>query len=204
MLILGAGYDARAYRLEALAEARVFEVDNPNTQVQKRERLRKISKADVGLVIYVSLDFDRDSLRDALARASFDPQSRTLFLWEGVTNYLTEDGVNATLEFVGSVADGSKLIFTYVDSEVLRDPQQFDGGERLQRMFRRIEERWTFGLDPTQTSKLLSSHGLLLIDDIDSVTYRAKYMGKSGPHLRGYEFYRVAVADVNNSIRNAR
>jgi methyltransferase (TIGR00027 family) len=197
--ILGAGYDTRAYRIPGIERARVFEVDHPNTSAIKRERIRNLQGGLPAHVGYIAMDFNCESLRDALKRAGFDLNRRTFVIWEGVTNYLAENAVNAMLNFIGSVAPGSRLVFTYVHRDILLDPGKFEGGLRLQRMLARLEESWTFGLDPSQVPTLLQTNGLSFIADIGSVDYRAKYLGANGRHLKGYEFYRVVVAEINRS-----
>src|SRR5262245_29014500 len=84
LVILGAGFDSRAHRLPGLERVRVFEVDHPATQAAKRAALPGAR----GRVSYVALDFLTGRLEDALAAGGFTPGPRTLFLWEGVTNYL--------------------------------------------------------------------------------------------------------------------
>ena len=197
--VLGAGFDTRAYRIAEIERARVFEVDHPNTSTVKQERIRQVLGALPAQVSYVAFDFDRGSLSDALARAGFDLACPTFFIWEGVTNYLTEAAVNATLKFVGGAPEGSRVVFTYVHRDILRNPERFPGGTRLHRRLKRLEERLTFGLDPADVPRFLASRGLRLIDDIGSVEYRARFLGASGGHLRGHEFYRVAIAEVGRA-----
>jgi methyltransferase (TIGR00027 family) len=112
-VILGAGLDARAYRLSALAGKKVFEVDHPSTQRFKRSRSRRLP-APVAELVYVSVDFGREALDDRLVEAGFDPSARTLFLWEGVTMYLTPEAVDETLSRLSRLAaPGSMLATTY-------------------------------------------------------------------------------------------
>ncbi len=59
-----------------------------------------------------------------------------------------------------------------------------------------MKEPFTFGLDPRELADFLKPYGLTLIEDIGSVDYRIRYMGGNGRHLRGHEFYRVAVAEI--------
>ena len=59
-----------------------------------------------------------------------------------------------------------------------------------------MKEPFTFGLDPRELADFLKPYGLTVIEDIGSVDYRIRYMGGNGRHLRGHEFYRVAVAEI--------
>jgi methyltransferase (TIGR00027 family) len=199
IVILGAGFDTRPYRMDGIEKACVFEVDHPNTSAVKRERVRHALGALPAQVSYVAFDFDRGSLSDALARAGFDAACRTFFIWEGVTSYLTEEAVNATLKFVGGAPEGSRVVLTYVHRDVVCSPERFLGGNRLHRRLKRLEERLTFGFDPADVPRFLAARGLRLIDDIGSVEYRARFLGASGDHLRGHEFYRVAIAQVGRA-----
>jgi methyltransferase (TIGR00027 family) len=194
VVILGAGFDTRGYRMEELRGKRVIEVDHPNTMRVKRARLAGCERRCGERVTRVPVDLSRDSLEDALRRGGYDRGAKTVFLWEGVTNYLLEAAVRRTLGTIADAAPGSWAIFTYVHSDVLRAPEKFAGGLRLTRMLEAIGEQWTFGLNPAEANDFVASSGLRLIEDVGSVNYRARYMGATGEHMRGYEFYRVAVA----------
>ncbi|HUN53002.1 MAG TPA: SAM-dependent methyltransferase [Candidatus Sulfotelmatobacter sp.] len=196
VVILGAGFDTRAYRLAGMERAAVFEVDHPNTGAVKQARIRAALGAPPAHVRYVAVDFSRDSLPEALARAGFDPARRCFFIWEGVSNYLSETAVDAMLRFLGRAPAGSRVVFTYVHRDILDRPQRFAGGARLHRRLKRLEERLTFGLDPADTPRYLAERGLRLIEDVGSVDYRARLLGARSRLLRGHEFYRVALAEV--------
>jgi methyltransferase (TIGR00027 family) len=196
--ILGAGFDTRAYRIAGVEGTCVFEVDHPDTSAVKRQRIRQVLGTLPAHVRYVAFNFSRGSLHDALGHAGFNTACRTFFIWEGVTNYLTEDAVRDILAFVGQAPAGSRVVFTYVHRDILRNPERFAGGVRLHRRLNRFGERFTFGLDPADVPLFLAAHGLRLVDDIGSVEYRARFLGASGDHLKGHEFYHVAVADVDS------
>src|SRR4029450_13670513 len=102
-VILGAGFDTRAYRLPNDTRVRVFEVDSPQTQMVKRETLQKVG-IDSSAVTFVAADFEKDDWRGCLSAAGFDPDERTLFLWEGVTMYLSRETVEDSLRRIASTA----------------------------------------------------------------------------------------------------
>lgn len=133
--------------------------------------------------------------------AGYDGRRRTLFIWEGVTNYLTEDAVDATLRWCAASAAGSRLIFTYVHRQVLTEPEAFEGAQALLQTLRAANEEWTFGLDPSVLSGFLAARGLQLLEDLGAADYRARYYGRAAERMRGYEFYRIAVAEVAAGIR---
>lgn len=188
VVILGAGFDCRAHRLPELAAVDVFEVDRPDTQAEKRARLSGL-RADVH---YVAVDFLLDSVADRLAEAGWDPGAPTCFLWEGVTNYLTEAAVEAMLAWIGGAATGSTLVFTYVHGGLLDGTITFDGGDRIMSNVRTLGEPWTFGLHPGEAGPLLARFGLTLREDLGADDYRRR---TGIANTTGYAFYRLAIAD---------
>ena len=118
LVVLGAGLDSRAYRMSALAETIVFEVDHPATQAFKRARASKLTCV-AREVRWVGVDFERDDLGERLAAAGHDRAQPTTWVWEGVTPYLTEEAVDATLGVVEArSAPRSTLVVTYVTPEL--------------------------------------------------------------------------------------
>ena len=113
LVILGAGLDARAWRMQELSDAVVFEVDHPATQAVKRERTAALRPA-AREVRFVPVDFQRDALDEVLARAGHDAGVPTVFLWEGVVRYLTLAAIEATLDAVARrSAPGSRFVANY-------------------------------------------------------------------------------------------
>jgi methyltransferase (TIGR00027 family) len=199
--ILGAGFDCRAYRVPGMEQARVFEVDHPDTLREKQRRLGMVLSSAPRHVRFVETDFNHQQLATTMARSGYDARCRTCFIWEGVTNYLADAAIDSAFRWFATAAPGSVVIFTYVDRRVLREPEAFHGARRLLRRFRRIGEPWTFGFDPAELGAYLATRGLGLVEDVGAVEYRARYWGKRRDCLRGYEFYRVAVARVGAAVR---
>jgi len=196
VVILGAGFDCRAYRLSALQGCVVFEVDHPSTLAMKLSILRGALPKIPEEVRFVEVDFNRQALPEVLARAGFEISRQTVFLWEGVTNYLTAEAVDSVLRFVASCAAGSGIIFTYVHAGLMDGSVQFDGGERILRDVARIGEPWTFGIAPGELAEFLGRRGLRLELDLSADEYRRRYFGAAAGAMKGYGFYHVAVARV--------
>ena len=196
VVILGAGFDARAYRMPALAAAAVFEVDHPSTSAAKARVVERRLGGWPAHVRRVAVDLLRAPLAEALAGAGFDARRPALFLWEGVTNYLQPEAVDATLRFCGAAAAGSRLVFTYVHRAVLETPEAFAGTDALFATLREAGETWHFGLHPEEAADYLRQRGLALTDDVPASEYRARYHGAAAAGMRGYEFYRIATARV--------
>ena len=191
-VILGAGYDSRAYRMPELKGLKIFEVDHPSTLRLKKEKMRKAS-CGCGHVSYVEIDFLRQPLAQVLGAAGFDGTLPAFFIWEGVTNYLSETAVRQTLRCIGSLAPGTLLAFTYVHRSAIDSPEE-TVKTGVSRLLRKQGEPWTYGILPEELPGLLRECGLELLEDIGSVDYRKRYLYSQGTHLDGYEFYRAALA----------
>jgi methyltransferase (TIGR00027 family) len=111
VVILGAGLDGRARRMPDLTGVTVFEVDQPATQQDKRERAAGLSGTPP---TFVAVDFGRDRLGEALAGAGLRTDLVTTWIWEGVVPYLTEAEVAATVSAVAACsAPDSRLIVNF-------------------------------------------------------------------------------------------
>jgi methyltransferase (TIGR00027 family) len=192
VMILGAGFDTRAQRLSFLEFIPVIEIDHPNTSLFKNEIFRKRIGVLPPNVRYHQIDFNKQSLDQLATQHNFDFSIPTTIIWEGVTNYLSEEAINQTFSFVSKFARGSFIIFTYVHRQVLEHPESFFGAEKLLKDLERIEEHWTFGFEPEDLDTYLKKFGLSLIEDLGATEYRQKYLPIRTE--KGYEFYRVAIA----------
>ena len=171
VVILGAGFDTRAYRLTELLQAvTVFEVDQPSTQEYKKRRIRETGIEVPPNLTYVPVDFRHDKLGEVLAAAGYASNLKTFFIWEGVTMYLPEAAVEETLRWVAAQAPGSTIIFDFVGAMLIRfmataDLSKFP--EAAQKAFERLRrltagEPWIFGLPDTNEREFLGKLGLEL------------------------------------------
>jgi methyltransferase (TIGR00027 family) len=196
LVILGAGFDSRAYRLPCLHGVPVFEVDHPDTQRAKRRALERMLFVLPTRVRFVGIDFNERDLESVMAEAGYRESARTFILWEGVTNYLTEVGVDTALRWCSRASSGSRLLFTYVHRDVLTRPDTFVGTKNLFASLERAGEKLTFGIEPSRLPGFLAERGLSLESDLGAAEYRARYFGDAARKMRGHEFYRVALARV--------
>jgi len=196
VVILGAGFDCRAYRLPEMSQSTVFEVDHPATLAMKLAVLKKVLPNIPENVRFAEIDFNRQKLADVLQQAGFQMSRPTVFLWEGVTNYLVSEAVDSTLRYLAGSGAGSQIIFTYVHSGMLDGSVAFDGARRLLSDVAKLDEPWTFGLQPSQVPGYLQERGWILDHDLSAHEYRIACFGEPGRRMTGYEFYHVAIAHV--------
>ena len=173
VVVLGAGLDARAWRMPELAQAIVFEVDHPASQRDKQRRLGDRAPT-AQRVVPVAVDLDGEPLRPALAAAGFDPALETTWVWEGVVPYLTEAGVEGT---VGQLAElsaaGSLLVVNYqarsLTALVMRRVMRV-----VLRLARQTDplagEPWVSTWSPQRLRTMLSANGFDVTSDADLLT----------------------------------
>jgi methyltransferase (TIGR00027 family) len=115
VVLLGAGFDTRGYRFEKqLGGVRFIEVDYGPTQEYKKRRVMEVLGRVPDDVQYVSMDFTKDDLLPRLKKGGYSESVKTLFIWEGVTMYISEAAVRATLTFVRDHSPaGSRIVFDY-------------------------------------------------------------------------------------------
>jgi methyltransferase (TIGR00027 family) len=118
VVILGAGFDSRAYRFrELLKDCRVIEVDAAPTQRYKRRRVEEVLREVPPNVIYCTVDFAEDKLIEGLRQSGFSEGEKTFYIWEGVCMYLPDESVRKTLQMVASHSGpGSSVVLDYVNS----------------------------------------------------------------------------------------
>ncbi len=174
-VILGAGLDTRPYRLAGMKGVQVFEVDLPAVQADKKKKLLKLLGRLPENVTYLPIDFDTQSLEEAFAGTSFDPSRQAAFVWEGVTQYITEEAVRQTLAFVGKTAPGSVLVFTYVLKNIIERRSDIPDAEHMLDVVAKSAP-WIFGLEPAGLPAFLKPFQLSLVEDVGNADYQERYL----------------------------
>lgn len=179
VVILGAGFDTRAYRLSELATVPVCEVDLPGNVAQKAAAVRRCFDCVPTHVRLLAVDFESDSLAEALTREGFGPDKRIFYIWEGVTMYLTEPAVRKTMEYLSGAAPGSRLIFTFIRRDFLDGHERYGaGGIHEEAVVKR--GLWHFGLNPDQVSGFLAEYGWHEVEQVGPDEYASRYLKPAG------------------------
>ncbi len=165
-VILGAGFDTRAYGLPKTAQIRSFEVDTSTTQTIKRQLLQKTGVVSTG-VTFVSANFEQENWLTKLIDAGFDPNKPALFILEGVIIYLDREAAEDTFRKIASTAKGSIVAFDYFTTEPLESDSLYWRFGRWST--KAAGEPIKFGIDSTPPSReraaeLLQSCGLSLVE----------------------------------------
>lgn len=189
---LGAGLDTRAYRLPALAETPVYEIDLPGNIERKRALLARLYGEVPEHVTLVPVDFETQNLQDVLAAYGYWRDHKTFFVWEAVTQYLTEEGVRRTFDFLAGARAGSSLVFTYIRKDFL-DGIHFYGAEAGYREYVAKRRLWRFGMDPDQVAGFLAEYGWREVEHVGPRVFTDRYVRPSGRDL--------PVSEVERSVR---
>ena len=166
VVLLGAGYDTRALRLPELADATILEIDHPATQGRKRSVLAKLGADSPAR--YVTWDFETramEDLPDVLEEAGLDRAQPVFTIWEGVTMYLTEAAIDASLRAIRAWSPaGSKLAMTYFVKTRIAQPSLVT--RMAKAVVATFGEPWRFGWDPAELPAYLEARGFKLERDV--------------------------------------
>lgn len=166
-VVLGAGLGTYAYRAGGVRPGlRVFEVDHLSTQEWKQMRMAEAGIAVPERLRLVPIDFEKETLRGALAGAGFDESRISFFSWLGVTPYLTAEAAMATLSFIGSLPEGSGVVFDYAVERSSLDPVGQMALDALASRIARAGEPFRLLLDPAALQGLLRSAGFHELEDL--------------------------------------
>lgn len=175
LVILGAGYDSRAYRFN-LTGVKTFEVDHPATQEDKLAKVRAIFGKSPHHVVYVPVDFNTQSLEERLLEYGYDPALKTLFIWQGVTMYLSREAVDSILDFVVQHAGpGSAIVFDYLYRSLLDGVQKQNEVANMRRYRFMTGEGLTFGIPAGMISSFLEERGFAEVKDVNAEDLKAAY-----------------------------
>ena len=192
--ILGAGLDTFSFReTEFLSKYKVFEVDRPLTQANKRARIARARWAVPKNLTFVPVDFTKDSLTERLLACGFDPAAKTFFSWLGVTYYLSEKAIDTTLGALSELCtNGSTLVFDYPDENFFTAPER-----RVQNTLMMAKA----GGEPMQSAfsypvleKLLEKHGFLIYELSTPDDIQRNIIDKAGADMKAFEHVNYCLA----------
>lgn len=176
LVILGAGYDSRAYRFNKLRSKRVFEVDHPNTQSLKKEKIIKIFGCLPNHVKFVPVDFEKEKLMPKLSAAGYRRDLKTLFIWEGVNKYLTPNAVNDLLSVVsGNSCGGSSIVFDYLFQSMVDRSSGSKLAEKALNFQAKKGEPFIFGLPEKNPEHIIMSRGFSLVKNFTAAKIKSLY-----------------------------
>lgn len=199
LVILGAGYDSRAYRFDELKNrVKIFELDHPATQNMKKEKLIEIFQMLPDHVTYVPVDFHKQNLQSCLFESGYDSHMKTLFIWEGVTMYVEAGAVDETLLFISkNSGNGSAVIFDYTYPEVLAGTYDRKEAKEWLKITEKSDEPLLFGIETGHIEQFLAERGFCNIAGITSEYVNDNYFIGVNKGRESTPILSIAHAEIN-------
>ena len=189
IVLLGAGYDSRAYRFAKLnRDTTIFELDISPTQNRKKTCLKK-ARIDIPQgVKLVPIDFNKESLKDVLGKAGFEGKEKTLFIWEGVSYYLDAESVDATLGFVSHTSHPDSIIaFDYTVTFSEENLATYYGAKEFAQTMKEhhANEELMFSIEEGAIESFLDRSNLKMIEHLNNEEIEKKFLTMDSGALIG-------------------
>ena len=188
---LGAGLDTRVYRIPILTSVPVWEVDQPQNIAAKRRGIEHALGRVPPHVTLVASNFLDDDLGSVLEKQGYAGDLPTFFIWEAVSQYLSETAVHETFQFLAQAPAGSRIAFTYVVKDFVEGNNAFGA----QKFYARIRDLWRFGFDIEQVPGFLEEYGWRMLEDRGYDTLSKQYLQSTGRDLPTMEIERMVYAE---------
>ena len=212
-VILGAGYDSRAHRLELPSSLKIFEVDQPEVSDNKLAKLPK-ELPNSENITYVNIDFSYQSLTAQLIDAGFDQKQSTIFTLEGVSQYITKEAVSSTIKELASLTKDANSIFfmSYVDELLDKNPEACFGkgypspekkANLIKSLSAKVGEPWVSFYSYEEIESLLSQNGYSVEENLTLEDLNSLYFGPFGRTLSENQIFKLEhflVASSKNRI----
>ena len=178
IVILGAGYDTRPIRFKKLIkQTRIFELDAPIIQEQKKQILYKSKISIPEQVTYIPINFNKEKLEDVLGKTSYNTALKTCFLWEGVSYYLKEEAVKDTLSAINIFSGvGSTVSFDYFYRSAIDGSTGYYGANEIYREVLKSKEPFRFGLNKGEIEEFLAESGFDVVEHHYPEEFEKKYL----------------------------
>jgi methyltransferase (TIGR00027 family) len=194
-VILGAGLDSWALRHDEPGVT-VFELDQPETQQWKEARVRSRLGVLPSHLVFVPIDFERESMADLLPSHGFDPQAGAFISWLGTICYLTHGAIEETFASLARVcAPGSRLAFDYFQPKATMSPADLQLFEALDGGGTRRGEPMQTLLDAEEIAEILLSTGFRVVEDLSASEIRRRYLAQRSDGLDIPGFVRLCCAE---------
>jgi methyltransferase (TIGR00027 family) len=182
MVLFGAGYDTRAYRIDAIRDhVRVFEIDRPDTQKKKTAVLEAIFGNLPDHVSFIPYEIDEGNTWADLQSAGYSKEKKTLFILEGLVMYLPMPVVEVLLrEIAGHAGAGSTVLFDFIPPSIADGSSDAEGGRAIRDFTIAIGEPLRSGFAAGDVVPFLAGLGFENVQIISSPAYaKMYYTGKN-------------------------
>ena len=209
-VILGAGYDSRANRLNLTPSLKIFEVDQPEVSDIKLSKLPK-DLPNLENITYVNVDFSYQSLSEQLLTAGFDQTKSTIFTLEGVSQYITKEAVSSTIQELSLITKDARSIFfmSYVDELLNKDPEACFGkgypnpskkANLIQTLSAKVGEPWISFYSDEEVESILAKNGYSIKENVTLEDLNSLYFSPVGRVLPENQIFKLEHFIVAESL----
>jgi methyltransferase (TIGR00027 family) len=139
------------------------------------------------------MDFDHEILGDILRSYGYAVDIKTFFIWEAVTQYLPEESVRKTFDYLAQASPGSRLAFTYVRKDFIEGKMLYGQKYIYENMVIK-DKSWLFGLDPDEVGEFLSAYGWQVQEHLGYDELANVYVKPTGRKLLSTPLERIVLA----------
>ena len=200
-VILGAGYDSRANRLNLTPSLKIFEVDQPEVSDIKLSKLPK-DLPNLENITYVNIDFSYQSLSEQLLTAGFDQTKSTIITLEGVSQYITKEAVSSTIRELSLITKDARSIFflSYVDELLNKDPAACFGkgypnpskkANLIQTLSAKVGEPWISFYRDEEIESILAENGYSMKENVTLEDLNSLYFSPVGRALPENQIFKL-------------
>lgn len=187
ILLFGAGFDTRAVRFaDKNINTKIFELDTIHTQTAKIEQFKKRNISIPRNTIFIPIDFNVDSVSEKLESNGFMRNKTTLFILEGIIQYLNKEAVDKLFKLLYELsAHESKVVFDYVYASVLRKENIYYGETDIYKKVNSVREPWLFGIEKGETEAFVKKYKFNLIQNLNSEDLEKMFFSDKLGHVIG-------------------
>ena len=196
-VILGAGLDSFAWRrTDLMTKIELFEVDHPNTQEWKRQRMRTAGLIPPANLHFVPIDFEKHELQAQMMEAGFDRDAPSIWSWMGVIVYLEVGSIESTLRAVADLAaSGSRMLASYTVTSDLMDSDSREFDELARAASAEGGEDHVTALAPQEAEAIARGAGWRTAHTVDTSSFTAWFSGRDDG-LAPASYERILIADM--------
>ena len=185
---IGAGLDSRPYRFgKQMPTVRFFEVDLPVAVARKKELVAAALGRLPETVVYIPIDYRSHSIDSALKRTGYEKERKTLFICEGVLQYIDTVAVDRIMRLIAeNAAPGSELVFDYIQDDIVHgDYSQFPYARLHAIRLASYGYPWKFGIAQEKAAEFVNQKGFAVISDLGSEELARQYLVRSDGNIDG-------------------
>lgn len=182
IVIIGAGYDTRAHRIQKVKEnCNVFEIDHPLTQEVKINTIKNLFNDPQNHVTYLPMHIGRGRLDKKLIKSGFDPSRKALFIAEGFLMYLPAFAVSMLLNFIcGMSAPGSVLLADWFSTSVLDGSSALKEAKAFKTFVEKEGTPLRFGIADEKAEDYFKKKGFKKVECVNAEWCKEKYFKGAG------------------------